>query len=416
MPDPLVQPLALAVGWLLTYLVHSTALILAVWLVTRVVDLQPTTTDLLWKVAMLGGLATATGVAWSSAVGTELDVVRRVEWRAVIDGPDGAGEAEAPTWLPVSGDVTRIRAEVVDPTPECRAALRDGAHRDPGWLDRVGALCQQEASFEWYDALLLLWCLGGGLRGVMLFVRNRALGDLRGSLEPSGDGVGAVIGELTRGGDAGCVKIMSSPGLRAPCVFPGRTIGLPTWCEDELSHAQLRAVIAHELAHITRRDVAWCLLLHGVSAILWLQPLNRLALRRAMEAAELACDDWALTRTGERLGLATSISRVAEWATGESRIPAVVSIAGRDGASLSARVERILAGPPLRAEPVWLKCVVAAMIAGLLLVLPSVPAPAGTHASIAVEEGRGAGTVADSGPGGPGAVEHRVLIARVRSD
>lgn len=47
-------------AWLLTYLIHSTVLLGAAWLVTRRNRLQPAASDLLWKVALIAPLITGT--------------------------------------------------------------------------------------------------------------------------------------------------------------------------------------------------------------------------------------------------------------------------------------------------------------------------------------------------------------------
>src|SRR5216117_414504 len=56
-----MNPLASNVlAWLLTYLIHSTVLLGVAWLVTRRWRLEPSASDLLWKVALLAGLVTGT--------------------------------------------------------------------------------------------------------------------------------------------------------------------------------------------------------------------------------------------------------------------------------------------------------------------------------------------------------------------
>src|SRR2546423_13486132 len=47
-------------AWLLTYLIHSSALLGLAWLVTRRRRLEPAASDLVWKVALLAGLVTGT--------------------------------------------------------------------------------------------------------------------------------------------------------------------------------------------------------------------------------------------------------------------------------------------------------------------------------------------------------------------
>ena len=47
-------------GWLLTYLVHSTVILGAVWLTTSRRVVSDTVRDILWKSALVGGIVTAT--------------------------------------------------------------------------------------------------------------------------------------------------------------------------------------------------------------------------------------------------------------------------------------------------------------------------------------------------------------------
>ena len=236
------------------------------------------------------------------------------------------------------------------------------------------------------------------------------MADLRASLVEAGPRPRVLLDEL--GGGFGPVNVMSSSVLAAPCVFPGRTIGLPNRCEEELTDAELKAVLAHEVAHVARGDHWWSGFLRVVMALLWVQPLNRIALRGALEAAELTCDDWALARTGERYGLGSSISRVAEWASSAMQHHAIVSMVGSDGGAVSSRVRRILLGTR-REEPFWLRGLAAAVFAVPLLWLPTVPAPSTVHASIIIEE-REIGPVPDVVSAEPDAAERRVFIAKIR--
>src|SRR5881394_3848831 len=57
----MTAPLASSMfAWLLTYLIHSSALLGLAWLVTRRRRLEPAAADLLWKVALVAGLVTGT--------------------------------------------------------------------------------------------------------------------------------------------------------------------------------------------------------------------------------------------------------------------------------------------------------------------------------------------------------------------
>src|SRR3954449_9255422 len=47
-------------GWLLTYLVHSTVIVGAVWLIASRRRVSDTVREIVWKSALLGGIVTAT--------------------------------------------------------------------------------------------------------------------------------------------------------------------------------------------------------------------------------------------------------------------------------------------------------------------------------------------------------------------
>lgn len=58
--------------------------------------------------------------------------------------------------------------------------------------------------------------------------------------------------------------------------------------------SRLQAVLAHERAHVRRRDVAAQILVHLVAALWWFQPLVWILRRQLRQESELACDAEAL--------------------------------------------------------------------------------------------------------------------------
>ncbi|MCA9297275.1 MAG: hypothetical protein KC983_12175, partial [Phycisphaerales bacterium] len=66
-----------------------------------------------------------------------------------------------------------------------------------------------------------------------------------------------------------------------------------------------------ELAHLHRRDPIWLLIYRAVQMLLFVQPLNRLAVRRLIELSEYQCDAWAAETTRDPLALARCQERVA---------------------------------------------------------------------------------------------------------
>ena len=92
------------------------------------------------------------------------------------------------------------------------------------------------------------------------------------------------------------VRVLQSPdtavamvwGLRRPAVI------LPVEA-SQWEPQRLKAVLAHELAHIKRWDVAAHLLAQAACAVYWFHPLAWFAFRRLRQERERACDDAVLS-------------------------------------------------------------------------------------------------------------------------
>jgi hypothetical protein len=409
--------LALGAGWLVTYLVHSTVLIGTAWLAVRSGWVsEPESQDLLWKVAALGGLVTATAAMSPTVRMGPQEFIADVE----VTGVRGAGIENTMQWqmrqldAPAELSISSLRAEVVSPSPECRELLRGGALGAPGAAARIRSTCAASAEVEWYHVMVLLWLGGSGVAAVASTARRRALRDLKATLSDARPAVQTEVQALAR--SAGVQpRVMVSSALDAPCVIDARTIGLPERCENELERDELRAVLAHEVAHVSRRDVTWLGLFRLVGGVLWVQPLNRVALAGQMAAAELVCDDWALARTKRPLGLARLISRVTEWATSarfQLEAP-VVAMVGANGRSLADRVRRILSarGEARRALR-WKRGLAATALLLPVLFLPPVPRPSTLHAMVFIQEG--GDLTGDFMAAGPGEIREGVQRVVVR--
>ncbi len=98
------------------------------------------------------------------------------------------------------------------------------------------------------------------------------------------------------------VPILTSPRVSGPLVsgFLSPVIVLP----DDASSwtaSRRRAVLAHEIAHVRRRDPLTLALAHMATIVYWFHPLCWLAASRLRVESERACDDAAL-----RIGLLPS--------------------------------------------------------------------------------------------------------------
>ncbi len=67
-----------------------------------------------------------------------------------------------------------------------------------------------------------------------------------------------------------------------PLALGGRHVVLPERFLQELDPEQQRAALAHEVAHVVRRDPEWRIAIEVLERALFFQPLNRLARARLL--------------------------------------------------------------------------------------------------------------------------------------
>ncbi len=139
------------------------------------------------------------------------------------------------------------------------------------------------------------------------------------------------------------VRLLSSNLFSEPVAFGLRhwTIVLPVGLEDELSKEELRALLAHELAHLVRGDVWWLWMGRVICSCLAFQPLNLVARCRWQQAAECLCDDWAVENGASAISLARCLTQIAQWRLQPGNC-AVALAAGGPKKTIVRRVERLV--------------------------------------------------------------------------
>ncbi len=184
------------------------------------------------------------------------------------------------------------------------------------------------------------------------------------------------------------VRLLSSEAFHEPVAYGlvRWTIVLPNGMEQRLGKDELKALLAHELAHLVRGDVFWLWVGRVLCSCLAFQPLNFLARRRWQHAAEFLCDDWAVGRGGSAISLARCLTRIAEWRLDERECAAGLA-AGGSKAKIVLRVERLVtANGPTDAwtrpyRRVLLRVAAVATAVCLVCIAPRVVVPARTNGS-----------------------------------
>lgn len=141
------------------------------------------------------------------------------------------------------------------------------------------------------------------------------------------------------------VRISTSRRIATPLTIGFNEICLPWPALLDFTPQELDAVLAHEVAHVERRDNAWLFVSTVLERALWFQPLARIALTRLHTLSEYQCDDFAVHSTGSGQPLASALVRVGEWMTSPTGMRTVSTMVD-DHALSVRRVERLLGSCP----------------------------------------------------------------------
>jgi Zn-dependent protease with chaperone function len=133
-------------------------------------------------------------------------------------------------------------------------------------------------------------------------------------------------------------------GVRSPRLM------ISTAVLDDLPGDDLQVIIAHEAAHLERKDNLWRLV--GQFALLFHLPgLGRRTFQRWVLSAESACDDHAARRFGSRVAVAEALVRFQRLAQTRGNAPSLGAAFG-DADALESRV-RLLLDPPSPSAKPW---------------------------------------------------------------
>ncbi|MCA9690632.1 MAG: M56 family metallopeptidase [Myxococcales bacterium] len=359
-------------GWLLTYLLHSTALVLGVYLACRLIpQLGNHMGNLLWKMALCGGLITASFQA-AAAHKPVLGVYEIASPQPTVT----QAQAQPPAALPEQAmgerhQLTRDgRTVVVDVTRPGAAPAVAAAPVSPVPQDMSPPL--------WPSVLALLWVVGAGVAVARQGMAARRFStQVKERSEVLEDPIlEGFLGLCQRAGIRRKVRLTASANITSPVALGRSEICLPQRAVDVLAPAQIQAILAHELAHLERRDTVWFVVASAIESIFFFQPLNSLARRRMQVSAEYLCDDWAAHHTGTGEHLAKSLAEVATW-TEATPQPAVLPGIVDGQSPLVDRISRLIDNKQdaLRIEPTpWRVSAVLAPVALVALVAPRIAA------------------------------------------
>lgn len=311
--------------WLILHTLTVAALALLALGCGRLLRLRPAARHALWLVVLLK-LLTPPLVYWpwtlpAPAENQSIAIAKQDNATATV-------EASAPSATPPIQSSDQLW-EVWE------AAVAEPAPRPDDFASTI-------AVWRPTDLAAALWISGGlaiALVQVARVLRCRRLLS-RGAMPPAR--LVETVAELAADMGMKSPSVLVLNDIHSPMVWGfGRPRLLwPAGLEERLPAAGVRAVLAHELAHIRRRDhlVGW-LLLAG-ACVWWWHPLWHLARRRLGREAERACDAWVIQLLPQaRRSYAEALLAVAAHSA-KVVVPALGAAAGR--ADLERRLTMIM--------------------------------------------------------------------------
>jgi hypothetical protein len=296
----------------IAYLAHSTVWVGGGWLLGRAgVVTGARARNLMWRLTLLAPLVTA-----------PVQLIAGPTWTIHYVQPAPA-PLSPPVFEPAAPDLAPV-----DPAPVELAPVAEVPAQEAG------------SAIPWVLALAAFIVLARG--GLLAYRVRRFRRTLTGRRPVTDLRVLAVLARLRRrSAGPSDLSLTVADALDGPVALWGNEICLPPRALAALDDRALEAVLAHELAHLERRDNLWLAIAAAVETILFIQPLNRVARRLLLESAELASDERAVELTGDSLALARSLAEVAGWglaSPGNGLASAVVSTPG----ALVQRVRSLL--------------------------------------------------------------------------
>ncbi|MEM7373137.1 MAG: ankyrin repeat domain-containing protein [Bacteroidota bacterium] len=342
-PDSLFGLLAFG----LTYLLHSSIWIGLVAILLRIPFFQTAgLQNFLWKLALVGGVLTS---LYATILGHRVlqlptshpPMVQEIEELGMpmmnpVLPESEAGEAHIPILEQPSSEVEPTTAHPIPPIPATPS---------------ISSVEKTETGFSQDQILhgvlwgcLLFWLMGSlFLLGKHIYqhlrffkrIRNRDLVD-----QPK---VFVIFQQIQKKARLNLgFQLTSSPLLSSPIVIQGKEICLPAQALQTLEANQLEGLIAHELAHVVRKDYHWSWFLLILDSLLFFQPLHKWAKNGIHRSTELLCDNWAAHTTGDSFALANCLLAVAKWMKPQAAPYSLIAGMALRKSELSTRISQLI--------------------------------------------------------------------------
>ena len=328
----------------------ATALLAGVVLAVTLVVKRPAVRNALWLIVLVRLLIPPVwSVPLPKLTAEPAPIAARVE--PIDESPKPAGEVPPPDAVITVAHEIEVAPLGVTSAQLVEATLAVG--ETYSFREAVPAESARHYPPSWLAPLLLsVWVIGSLVVVALACYRIRrfqwGLNDAHLAPAEAQRQAAEIAGKL---GLKKCPPIWLVPGRLPPMLWMPSLIArnarliFPVELFFKLDADQRGALIAHELAHLRRRDpwVRWLELL--AIALYWWYPLLGLIRRRLRASEEQCCDAWVISKFAERKAYATALMETVEFLEGPG-CPASPQLASGAGPvhDLQRRLTMIMRG------------------------------------------------------------------------
>jgi beta-lactamase regulating signal transducer with metallopeptidase domain len=353
----------------LKFMIASTALLGSVWLLEKLKIINtPDASDMAWKLAILASFIALLPVSLTSksivipinAIGTTTQIAPVPPIEQITEEP-----------LPSSKSVNAEIADIKSPpkaSPVSNAPINTGLTPLNTFEDTSLNSPGQILIISWLIlALVALVALTASYRRAISNLGSR-------TRVPAEHSANQALRSICERANIRHVPYLSrSSEINSPVCLPRREVCLPEWAFDDMDAEALKSLIAHELAHMLRRDPAKIIMMQTLCRIFFFQPLFTLARCRIEDNAELAADEWAAKQMANASAVADALYTCAKKITEKRQTQWGLAMAG-DKSILKQRIERLINAKDrgFLDAGTGKRTLIASGIAVLVLAVPSV--------------------------------------------
>ncbi|MEO6757922.1 MAG: M56 family metallopeptidase [Saprospiraceae bacterium] len=171
------------------------------------------------------------------------------------------------------------------------------------------------------------------------------------------------------------VAFLESAFVRSPIAWGyfKPLIFFPVGLVNQLTAAEVESILAHELAHIARRDWLFNMLQAFVEAVFYFHPVVWWISSIVCTERENCCDDTAVQLTGDRIILAKALLHLQQANPSHTRSGLAMAAKGRfqpfQHLALLSRIQRILNQPSPQKSLIMEKFVATALLLGAFILM-----------------------------------------------